>query len=275
MTLDIVLSLAGPLMLLIVAAAAAGLLAGLLGVGGGIVIVPMLFWILTGLGFSPDVVMHLAVGTSLATIIPTSISSTRSHRRRGNVDEILLRLWAPGVFAGAAAGGFAAKFIDGEVLSGIFGVVAILVSLNMVTPRPLHLRDAPPRGLLANSSLASVVGLFSALMGIGGGTLSVPILASFAVPILRAVGTASAFGLLIAAPAVVGFVWAGWDVPGLPPGSLGYVSLPAALVITPITVLLAPVGARIASSINQRALRLCFAVFLGITAVRMVMQVLT
>ena len=263
-----------PALLLTAASVVAGLLAGLLGVGGGIVIVPMLFWLLTSLDLPADLVMHIAVATSLVTIIPTSISSSASHRRRGNVDSTLLRLWAPGILVGATVGGISAKFIDGTVLSGIFGVIAILVSLNMVTKRSVRLADTPPASALVNRAIAAVVGLFSALMGIGGGTLSVPILTAFNFPILKAVGTASAFGLLIAIPAVLGFIWAGWGEPGLPWGSLGYVNLPAALLISPITVAVAPIGARIASSINQRALRLCFAVFLAITAIRMLMQII-
>jgi len=263
-----------PGLLLVVASVIAGLLAGLLGVGGGIVIVPMLFWLLTSLDVPSDLVMHIAVATSLITIIPTSISSSASHRRRGNVDATLLRLWAPGILLGAAAGGLSARLIDGIVLSAIFGVVAILVSLNMVTKKSVHLGDAPPASALANRAIAAVVGLFSALMGIGGGTLSVPILTAYSFPILKAVGTASAFGLLIAVPAVVGFISAGWGEEDLPWGSLGYVNLPAALLISPITVLVAPLGARIASSINQQALRLCFAAFLAVTAVRMLLQVI-
>ncbi|WP_375451681.1 sulfite exporter TauE/SafE family protein [uncultured Devosia sp.] len=263
-----------PGLLLAAASVVAGLLAGLLGVGGGIVIVPMLFWLLTSLDLPPDLVMHIAVATSLVTIIPTSLSSSASHRRRGNVDSALLGLWGPGVLVGAALGGFSAKIIDGVVLSGIFGVIALLISLNMVTSRSIRVADTPPASALVNRFIAAVVGFFSALMGIGGGTLSVPILTAYGFPILKAVGTASAFGLLIAVPAVAGFIWAGWGIADLPFGSLGYVNLPAALLISPITVVMAPIGARIASSINQRALRLCFAVFLAITAVRMLMQII-
>src|SRR5690606_39858980 len=124
----------------------------------------------------------------------------------------------------------------------------------------------------ANTATGGIVGYISALMGIGGGTLSVPILAAFSVPMLKAVGTASTFGLVISIPAVLGFIWAGWNTPGLPPFSLGYVNLAAAAIIIPITVLTAPLGARIASNINQRALRLCFAVFLGLTGARMLIS---
>lgn len=253
-------------------ALAAGLLAGLLGVGGGIVIVPILYWILTALEVDPAIVMHIAVGTSLLTIIPTAIASSRSHHRRGNVDPELFRRWLPGVFIGAALGGLSARFYQGAVLQAVFGVVALLVAVNMVLRTGVVIGREPPQSRAANAAMGGVVGYVSALMGIGGGTLSVPILSAFSVPILKAVGTASAFGLVISIPAVLGFVWGGWAVPGLPPLSLGYVNLAAAAIIIPITVLTAPLGARIASSINQRALRLCFAVFLGLTAIRMLIS---
>ena len=250
----------------------AGLLAGLLGVGGGIVIVPILYWILTALEVDPAIVMHIAVGTSLLTIIPTAISSSRSHNRRGNVDPELFRRWLPGVFVGAALGGISARFYEGAVLQAVFGVVALLVAVNMTLRKGIVIGQTPPKSVAANAALGGIVGYISALMGIGGGTLSVPILSAFSVPILKAVGTASTFGLVISIPAVLGFIWAGWSVPGLPPLSLGYVNLAAAAIIIPITVLTAPLGARIASSINQRALRLCFAAFLGLTAVRMLLS---
>lgn len=254
---------------LAVGALIAGLLAGLLGVGGGIIIVPILYWILTALGTDPALIMHIAVGTSLLTIIPTAIASARSHNRRGNVDPELFRRWLPGVFIGATLGGLSARFYEGAVLQTVFGVVALLVAINMTLRKGLVIAEEPPRSIAANAAAGGVVGYISALMGIGGGTLSVPILAAFSVPMLKAVGTASTFGLVISIPAVLGFIWAGWGVPGLPPLSLGYVNLAAAAIIIPITVFTAPLGARIASSINQRALRLCFAVFLGLTAARM------
>lgn len=266
MTVDTLVPLG---LILAAASVVAGILAGLLGVGGGIVIVPILYWILSGMGFDYAVVMHVAVATSLLTIIPTSISSSRSHMRRGNIDSELLRRWIPGVFLGALMGGIASRYLGGPVLSGVFGVVGLLVAVNMAIPRTLRLADKLPVSSLWNSLVSGVVGFVSALMGIGGGTFSVPILGAYGYPILKAVGTASALGFVIAVPAVLGFVWSGWDVSGRPPFSFGYANVAAALIITPITVLTAPLGARIASAINQRALKLCFAVFLAITALRM------
>ena len=252
----------------------AGILAGLLGVGGGIVIVPVLFWIFGLLALPAATSMHLAVGSSLATIIATSWASMRAHRRRGSVDESLLRRWGPAIFVGAAIGGVAAKFINGDGLRLFFGVIALLVAINMALPRQLKVSDALPKSGLANRAIAAVIGLFSALMGIGGGTLSVPTLTAFSFPIHRAVGTASVIGMLIAIPAVAGFIWSGLGVPQRPPLSLGYVSLPAAALIFPMTMMMAPIGVKLAHRLNQRRLKIAFAVFLFITALRMLYTVI-
>lgn len=247
----------------------AGLLAGLLGVGGGIVLVPVLFWILSVTAFPPDITMHMAVATSLATIVFTSVTSARSHDRRGAVDRGLLRLWGPGIVAGAFAGGVAAKFIDAGGLKAVFGVVSLVVAANLATPRTLVIAPALPAARAPNWAMAAVTGLFSALMGIGGGTLSVPLLAAFSVDIRRAVGTAAAFGFLIAVPATLGFVISGWGAPGRPPLSVGYVNLAAAAVILPFSTGAAPLGARLGHRVDPLWIRRVFAVFLFITAIRM------
>lgn len=258
---------------LAVTGAIAGVLAGLLGVGGGIVIVPVLFQLFDFLNVSDGVAMHLAVGTSLATIIPTSISSARAHYGRGAIDVGLLKGWAPWIFAGALLGGILSKFLDGGALTGIFGLIALIVSINMALPKKLVLAESLPTNRAARRAMPSGIGTFSALMGIGGGTLTVPILTLFSYPVHRAVGTASAFGLVIAVPAVCGFIWSGWGVADRPPLSLGYVNLAAAVIIFSVSVFTAPLGARIAHAINQRGLRLAFAVFLGVTSIRMLYKV--
>ncbi len=251
----------------------AGVMAGLLGVGGGIVLVPVLFWILSATDFPPDISMHMAVATSLATIIFTSISSARAHHKRGAVDKDLLRRWAPGMILGALTGGLAAKYINGDGLRAIFGCIGVLVAINMATPKTLVISDRLPGARATNVAISYVTGFFSALMGIGGGTLSVPLLVAFSVEVRRAVGTASSFGILIAVPAVIGFVFAGWSVPDRPPLSLGYVNLPAAAIILPFTVGFAPVGAKIAHTVDPKWIKRAFALFLGITALRMLMSV--
>jgi len=253
----------------------AGLLAGLLGVGGGIVIVPILFLLFDGLDVAESLAMHVAVATSLATIVPTSIASARAHHRKGNLDVALLREWAPFIGVGAALGGLLAGSLGGAQLKLVFGIVALLVAMNMASPKQPVLGERLPGSGAARGGLAGGIGVFSALMGIGGGTLSVPLLSMYSVPTHRAVGTAAAFGLVIAVPAVIGFVWSGLDVAGRPPGSLGYVNLIAACLIFPVTAVFAPIGARIAHALPAERLRRVFALFLAVTAVRMLWTALT
>jgi len=253
----------------------AGLLAGLLGVGGGVVVVPALFQTFQLLGIDEDLGMHVAVGTSLACIIPTSISSIRSHVRRGAVDATLLKGWAPWVCAGTIAGSLIAGHVRGPVLTGMFGTFAACVAAHLLlTPERARLAERPPRGPL-RAAIGTVIGTVSAMVGIGGGSLTVPTLSVTGVPMRTAVGTSSAVGLVIALPGTFGFMWSGWGTPGLPSLSLGYVSLLGLALIAPTGMLAAPFGARIAHTIPPRALRLIFALFLAIMAVRMLWSALT
>jgi uncharacterized membrane protein YfcA len=249
----------------------AGIVAGLLGVGGGIVIVPVLYWLFTFIDFPEDLAMHMAVATSLATIITTSISSMRAHHKRGAVDFDLLKRWAPALAIGALAGGLAARVFEPAVLTGIFGTVGLLVAINLTIPKPLVIAEHLPKTPI-QVAIATVIGFVSSLMGIGGGTLGVPTMAAFSYPIHRAVGTASAFGLVISIPAVIGFVISGWDVPGRPPLSLGYVSLIATAIILPFTTYFAPLGARIAHALEPKWVKRAFAVFLTLTAIKMLLS---
>jgi uncharacterized membrane protein YfcA len=255
--------------LLLAAGAVAGVTAGLLGVGGGIVLVPVLWNLFTALEVNESIRMHLAVGTSLATIIATSASSLRAHHRRGAVDVVLLRSWGPWIFVGVIAGTALAGYVRGPVLSLVFASVALVVAVYMGCARPgWRLADRLPEGA-PKAMLAGVIGTVSAMMGIGGGTLSVPILSLCGYPMHRAVGTAAAVGFIIGIPGAIGFVISGWGAPNLPPLSLGYVSLLGFALIFPTSTLLAPYGARLAHGLNTRHLKRVFAVFLGFTALRM------
>ncbi len=266
------------LMLFVAALAAtgavAGILAGLLGVGGGIVIVPVLSFMLEFIGFSADTAMHVAVGTSLLTIVPTSIASLRAHNRRGGVDAGLIRAWAPYVIAGAGAGGVAAHFISAAGLKSVFGFVALAVAINMLLPRKITLGDRLPTSIAFRASVPGMIGFISSLMGIGGGSLTVPTLTAYAYPVHRAVGSSSAFGLVIAVPAVLGFVMTGLDVPGRPPFSLGYVNLLAAAIIIPLTLATARFGVLLAHRLQPETLKRIFALFLIVTALRMLLPLL-
>ena len=252
----------------------AGLLAGLLGVGGGIVVVPVLYHLMLATGFDPDLTMHVAVGTSLAAIVPTSIMSARAHDRRGAVDRDLLRIIGPGILAGSVMGVLVAAVARGWVLSLVFGIMALLVAIHMTfTPEGFRLAEKLP-GRAVTRAIGAVVGFFSSLMGIGGGTLTVPVLSLHNYPIRRAVGTSAACGLIISLPGAIGFVLTGLGQEGLPPFSLGYVSLVGILLIVPATLLMSPVGARLAHTIPPRALRYAFALFLFVTSVRMLRNAL-
>ncbi len=247
----------------------AGILAGLLGVGGGIVIVPVLYHLLSYVGIAEEVRMHVAVGTSLATIILTSISSARAHHKKGAIDVKLLKSWGIVIFLGVLGGTWMASIVNAQILTGVFAVLALLVAANMAfRSEGTHLADKLPSSPL-KEVLALFIGWFSAMMGIGGGTFSVPILTLFNYPIRQAVGTASAIGLIIAIPGTVGFLAAGMNVADLPPGNIGYVNLLGFLIIVPMTMLFAPVGAHIAHTINTGMLKKAFAFFLFLTSLRM------
>jgi uncharacterized membrane protein YfcA len=247
----------------------AGVLAGLLGVGGGIVVVPVLYTMLGQLEIDPSVRMHVAVGTSLASIVLTSIGSARAHHRRGAVDVDLLKRWGPFILAGSVGGVLVASLVSGDALTTVFAVVALVVAAYMAfSPADFRLRDRLPTGP-AGALSGFAIGGTSAMMGIGGGTLCVPYFNLFGYPVHRAVGTAAAIGLIIALPAAIGFIISGWGIPALPQASAGHVNLLGLVLIAPFASLTAPLGARIAHGLKPRTLKLAFALFLLATAIRM------
>lgn len=249
--------------------AVAGVLAGLFGIGGGIVIVPVLETALGFIGVDPAIRMHVAVGTSLATIIPTSISSARAHHLRKSVDVEIVKRWAIFVFIGALLGAWIASLVHSNVLAVVFATLALLVALKMLLlPESRNLTEEVPHGPLV-SIIPTSIGCFSSMMGIGGGTFSVMTLTLFNEPIHRAVGTAALFGLVISLPGTLGFVAAGWGDPRIPAGSLGYVSLIGFACIAPATVLAAPLGAKIAHAFSAKRLNMLFGLFLIVASLRL------
>lgn len=255
--------------------AVAGVLAGLFGIGGGIVIVPVLETSLGLVGVDPSIRMHIAVGTSLATIIPTSISSARAHHGRGAVDVDIVRRWAVFVLAGALLGAWIAAQVHSRVLALVFATLAFLVALKMLFfPGSRNLAEEVPRGPIV-AVIPTSIGCFSSMMGIGGGTFSVMVLSLFNTPIHRAVGTAALFGLVISVPGMLGFVAAGWGDPRLPAGSLGFVNLLGFACIAPVTVLAAPLGARIAHAFSARRLNMAFGAFLVVASLRLFYRAFT
>jgi len=256
--------------MLLLCGAFAGVLAGLLGVGGGIVIVPMLFHVFLSLEIEPGVAMQVSVGTSLATIIFTSFISARSHYRRGTIDMDLVRGWVPFVVAGTVIGIVLSRVVSGEAMKLGFGVLLVLVACHMLLSSRVETGIFPglPRNAIQRF-LAGVVGVCSTLLGIGGGTLMVPLLSIYSYPIHRAVATASVFGLVISAPATLGYIWSGFDAVGRPPLSSGFVNWLAFIILVPATMLFAPVGVKLAYKLNVSLLKQAFAVFLGLVGLRM------
>lgn len=251
-----------------------GVIAGLLGVGGGIVIVPILYFALTLTGMDPARTMQVAVGTSLATIVFTSLSSGRAHYRRGAVDLALVRTWAPWILVGVVVGALAGGQLSGWVSVTVFAAVAFAVALDMLLRAPVQ--DVAPRAFPQTTwaALGIATGAISAIMGIGGGTVGVPILNFLGYDIRRAVGTSSVIGFLIGLPGAVIYAATGLGQDGLPPLSLGYVNLYLAAVIVPLSTWTAVYGVRLAHAIDRQCLRMAFAVFLIATGLRMGWDVL-
>ncbi len=252
-----------------VAGLIAGTVAGLLGVGGGIVLVPVLYQTLGFLGVDESVRMPLAVGTSLATIIPTSIRSTLSHNKMGAVDWHVLRAWAAPTVIGVIIGSWLIAIVGGKGLTAVFAIGAGALGLYMVIAREdWRLGDRVPDGIWS-WPLGLANGCLSVMMGIGGGTFGVTVMTLYGTTIHRAVATAAGFGLIIAIPGTIGMIVNGWNAPGLIPFSLGYVNLIGLALIVPATILAAPWGVAIAHRLSRRTLRLAFGLFLCATALRM------
>ena len=245
--------------------AAAGLLAGLLGVGGGLIIVAALAWLLPLRGFPPDHVMHVALATSLASIILTSISSTRAHWKRGSVLWPSVKALAPGLVLGGLGGAQLASHLPSSALRLFVAVYCLIAAAQLRFGQVRQGRaetDAPPRGpLLFGAGIA--IGVLAALVGIGGGSMTVPLLVWLGVAPVRAVGTSAACGFAIAVASALGFVYGGHAAAAdLPTGSLGFVYLPAVAGIALASILVAPQGVRLAHALSGAALKQVFAAFL-------------
>lgn len=263
-----------PLLLALAAAGiAAGLAAGLFGIGGGAIIVPVLFFLFDAMGYG-ETAMHVAVSTSLATIILTSARSVSAHHGHGAVDWQIIRGWAPWIVIGALAGVALASHLSNLALLGIFGSLAFILSAQLFFGRPTwRLADDMPKGAL-RSVLGTSVGALSALMGIGGGTFGVSLMTLYGRPIHQAVATAAGWGVAIGLPSAIAAVAIGWGREGLPPFSLGYVNLAAFALISVFTVTMAPIGASLAHKLDAARLRRMFAILLALVASRMLWKAL-
>jgi uncharacterized membrane protein YfcA len=259
---------------LLVAGVVAGFLAGLLGIGGGGVLVPVLYEVFRVLDVDESVRMHLVLGTTLAIILPTSLKSFAGHRARGTVDMALLKRVAPWIVAGVVLGTLTVKASSGDVLKWVWVVAAGLIAIKMAFGREdWRLADYLPPSPWPQLG-ALLIGIVSTLMSIGGATFVVPLLTLYGQSIITAVSTASGVGPLIALPGVIGFAWAGWDASGLPPLSIGYVNLLGMAIVAPLSVWAAPYGVRLAHRIPRRTLELAFAAFLASISIRFLIDLL-
>lgn len=258
--------------LLAVIGAFAGVIAGLLGVGGGIVLVPAFFYTFGALGFGGPQLMQVCLATSLATIVVTSLRSVLAHNKKGAVDWDILRTWAPAIGIGAIIGVFTASALNSVTLQGIFAVLGILVGLYMAFGKAhWRLGSEMPKGP-KRAGLGGMIGFLSVLMGIGGGSFGVPLMSLYNTPIHRAVATASGFGMTIAVPSVVVFLFL--EVEGAPPYTVGAVNMPAFALIFAMTMITTPWGVKLAHSMDPKPLKRVFAVFITLVALNMLRKVL-
>ncbi|WP_269933378.1 sulfite exporter TauE/SafE family protein [Aminobacter sp. HY435] len=258
------------------AGAITGLLAGVFGVGGGAVIVPVLYELFQAVGVPEQVRMPLCVGTSLAIIIPTSIRSFNAHRAKGAVDMAILKQWAVPVVAGVVMGSVIARYAPADLFKAVFVVVAGVSAIRLLFGRDSWRLGLDMPGKLVMNIYGWIIGVLSSLMGIGGGQLSNLFMTFYGRPIHQAVATSSGLGVLISIPGALGYIYAGWpraaeypDVPALQfPLSLGYVSLVGLILFVPTSVLTAPLGARLAHALSKRKLEIAFGIFLLLISVR-------
>lgn len=246
-----------------------GILAGLLGVGGGAVIVPVLYEVFRAMGVDESVRMQLCVGTSLAIIVPTSFQSYRAHKARGAVLPGILKTWSIPAIFGIITGSAMAAFLHGWVLQAAFVVIALVMATKTLSGREDWRISSELPGKPVMWAYGFVIGLAASLIGISGGGLATIILSLYGVPIHAAVATAAGIGAIIPIPGIVGYAIGGWPhMPELPPLSIGYVSLVGFICMAPVSTLFAPLGARFAHSLSRRTLELGFGIFLLIMATR-------
>ncbi|WP_417684435.1 sulfite exporter TauE/SafE family protein [Roseibium sp.] len=250
----------------------AGFLAGMFGIGGGAVLVPVLYQFLTVLGVDEGVRMHVSVATSLGIIIPTSIRSFLAHKKRGAADLELLKSWLIPLPLGVVAASLVAAYVSGDGLKGIFAVIAFVLGLRMLLNKEHWKLGNDIPGSPIRPLCGAGIGFFSTLMGIGGGVMNNTFMTLYGRPIHQAVATSSGTGLMISIPGTIGLIWAGWGAPELPPFSAGYVNLLGVALIIPVTTFAAPFGVKVAHSLPRRKMEVFFGIFLMVVAVRFILS---
>jgi uncharacterized membrane protein YfcA len=255
------------LLALLAAGLFAGFAAGVFGIGGGFVVVPAMIALLPLLGGDPAEYTHVAIGTSFATIVVTALRSTLAHARRGAVDFTILRSWAPWIVLGVGVGVVLAQRMTGQTLALIFAGGIALMSVNFLVPKLARrqVSDMMPNGVV-RAAIAGSLGLFSSLLGIGGGTVAVIVMTLCGRTIHKAIATAAGFGFIIAVPGTIGWVLIGLGKPGLPVGSLGYVNVLGAVVIASMSILTAPIGVAAAHALPAEPLKRVFGAYLLLIA---------
>jgi uncharacterized membrane protein YfcA len=250
-----------------------GILAGLFGVGGGLIIVPILDVMLTRQGVAHEFIMHLALGTSLASIVFTSVSSFWAHHKHGAVHWPVVRRIVPGILTGTFLGSCIAARLSTNFLKMFFVIFLYYVAGQMLSGRkPKPSRQLP--GIWGMFGVGNVIGVVSSFVGIGGGSMSVPFMIWCNVAVHHAIGTSAAIGFPIAIAGALGYIYNGFNVPGLPPGTLGYIYLPALAGIVCASVLTAPLGVCLAHSLPVDRLRKLFAILLIVMGTRMLLKLI-
>ncbi len=256
------------LVALLVAGGVAGVLAGLFGIGGGAVLVPVFYQMLGIVGVDEAIRMHLSVGTSLAIIVPTSVQSYAGHLAKGAVDTRVLRSFAIPVPVGVVAASAVAAFLSSGNLRLIFAVFALIVAVKLLFARDTwRLPGDMPEGLAAKVT-GFLIGFFSTFMGIGGGVFNNTFMTMFGRPMHQAVATSAGVGVLISIPGMIGYMIAGWNAENLPAYSIGYVNLLMVAMIIPVTLLVAPIGVQFAHALEKRKLEILFGLFLVLVSIR-------
>ncbi len=268
-----IVSHAGLILTLLVVGGVGGFLSGLLGVGGGVIFVPALYFTLVN--FAPDAghVMRVAIGTSTALILATGASSAFWHHKKGSVDFAILKSWAPAVVCGVAVGTSFASTVNGHFLKQLFSFLMLFVCVYMALSKEPH-ADAPAQRVSVSIQriFAAFVGMLSSLLGVGGSILNIPFMTYMGMSMRKAVGTGGALAFVISLPAMVGYIFSGLHSTQLPPYSLGYVNWLALIVILPVSMALSPVGVHISHKLPRNTLRRIFAVVLIVVSLRMFMS---
>ncbi|MGV6800799.1 MAG: sulfite exporter TauE/SafE family protein [bacterium] len=264
--------------LLLFVGAFAGFIGGLFGIGGGVVIVPALYTVFGIVGVPDTERIKLAVGTSLATIIVTSIRSVRAHMSHGAVELSLLWQWAPWIASGAVGGALLARYVEANMMTLVFAIGIMGLAIQKAfSPQHIDKKERPEPAIehgILPVILGASIGMISSLMGIGGGVLGVIVLTYFGRSIHQAIATASGFGMAIAIPGTLGFIYSGWHAPIALPYSFGYVSAPAFIAIAVMSFMTAPIGANMAHRLDKQTLNRVFAVYMAITGILLMLDTL-